>query len=196
MINELLAMAKLDAGNVEVHVQPVNVSDTCEALVALIKPLADRKDVNVSLELPARSGEGVTGDASESSLPVILSDQQKLQQIVFNFISNAVKFTPSGGNVILRVDTVRTPDGPMVRISVLDDGPGIPEDKQAFIFEKFSQLDATHTREHPGTGLGLAIAKEFAALIGGEIQLVSEEGRGAMFSLIVPESIESGASAA
>ena len=196
MINELLAMAKLDAGNVKVHVQPVNIADTCEALVALIKPLADRKEIDVSLELPSRSGEGVTDEASASSLPVILSDQQKLQQIVFNFISNAVKFTPSGGRVILRVDTVRTPESPMVRMSVLDDGPGIPADKHGFIFEKFSQLDSTHTREHPGTGLGLTIAKEFAGLIGGEIQLVSEEGRGAMFSLIVPESIESGAHAA
>jgi len=196
MINELLAMSKLEAGNVKVHVQPVNIADTCEALVALIKPLADRKQIDISLELPARSGEGVTDEASASSLPVILSDQQKLQQIVFNFVSNAVKFTPRGGRVILRVDTVRTPDGPMVRMSVLDDGPGIPADKHAFVFEKFSQLDSTHTREHPGTGLGLAIAKEFASLIGGEIQLVSEEGRGAMFSLIVPESIESGAHAA
>ncbi|MEQ9617277.1 MAG: HAMP domain-containing sensor histidine kinase [Phycisphaerales bacterium] len=196
MINELLAMAKLDAGSVEVHVQPVNIADTCEALLALIKPLADRKQIEVSLELPARDGSGVTNMASESDLPVILSDQQKVQQIVFNFLSNAVKFTPNNGRVTLRVDTVRTPDGRMIRASVLDDGPGIPEDKQAFIFEKFSQLDGTHTREASGTGLGLAIAKEFAALIKGEIQLVSEEGRGAMFSLIVPESIEAGATAA
>ncbi len=190
MINELLVMAKLDAGSVEVQTQPVNIADTCDALLALIRPLADRKDIALKLELPARDGGGVTAYTTEADLPVVLSDQQKIQQIVFNFLSNAVKFTPKGGHVTLRVDAVRSLQGKLIRVSVLDDGPGIPEDKHAFIFEKFSQLDGTHTREASGTGLGLAIAKEFAALIRGEIQLVSDEGHGAMFSLIVPESIE------
>jgi len=177
MINELLAMAKLDAGSVKVHVQPVNVGDTCEALVALIKPLADRKQIEVRLELPARRDGGTTEIAAESDLPMILSDQQKLQQVVFNFLSNAVKFTPNDGHVTLRVDKMRTGEERALRISVLDDGPGIPLDKQTIIFEKFSQLDGTHTREHPGTGLGLAIAKQFTTLLKGEIQLRSEERR-------------------
>jgi len=98
--------------------------------------------------------------------------------------------SPNDGHVTLRVDKMRTGEERALRISVLDDGPGIPLDKQTIIFEKFSQLDGTHTREHPGTGLGLAIAKQFTTLLKGEIQLVSEEGRGAMFSLIIPESIE------
>jgi len=190
MINELLEMAKIEAGNIELHTQRVNVAETCEALMALIKPLADRKSLNLSLQLQASREEGFTTEPKHADLPLIETDQQKFHHVVFNFLSNAVKFTPDEGDVTLRADRVFGGDGePRLRVSVLDTGPGIPADQQQFIFEKFSQIDAGHTRSHQGTGLGLAIAKEFAELLQGEIQLVSEVGRGSMFSLVVPLSI-------
>ncbi len=190
MINELLAMAKIEAGNIELHVQRVNVAETCEALMALIKPLADRKRLRLTLQLQDASG-AFTHDARGADVPAIESDQQKLQQILFNFLSNAVKFTPEGGEVVIRAERLVGGDGrTRVRISVLDTGPGIPPSQHEYIFEKFSQLDGGHTREHQGTGLGLAIAKEFAELLQGEIQLVSEIGRGSMFSLILPLAID------
>jgi signal transduction histidine kinase len=189
MINDLLAMAKIEAGRIEVQVQSVNVGETCEALMALIRPLADRKSQRVTLQLQAKTG--FVDDAREADLPLILTDQQKFQQIVFNFLSNAVKFTPERGEVTLRAERLSGADGvERVRVSVLDSGPGIAPSQHQYIFEKFSQLDTGHTRQHQGTGLGLAISKEFAELLQGEIHLVSEVGRGSMFSLILPPVID------
>ena len=186
MINELLEMAKIEAGKVELHVQALNIAETCEGLMALIRPLADRKEIETELVLAADGG-GFTSDPIAADLPLIETDQQKFQQVVFNFLSNAVKFTPSGGRVTLRAERIVGGDeAERVRVSVLDTGPGIPEEQRESIFEKFSQLDSGHTREFAGTGLGLAIAKEFAALIGGEVLMESEVGRGSMFSVIVP----------
>ncbi len=186
MINELLTMAKLDAGTIELTLQRMNVAETCDGLMALIRPLADRKGIRLELQLHS-SGGVFTGDPAEADLPMVETDPNKFQQVVFNFLSNAVKFTPEDGTVTLRGERFVGSDGEgRVRIAVMDTGPGIPPAKRTEIFEKFVQLDSGHTRTAQGTGLGLAIAKEFAGMIGGEIELVSEEGRGSVFSLIVP----------
>ena len=190
MINELLEMAKIEAGNIEMHIQSVNVAETCEALIGLIKPLADRKRLTLVLQLQGSREEGFTSDPTRSDLPVIESDQQKFHHVVFNFLSNAVKFTPEEGEVILRADRVIGADGePRLRVSVLDTGPGIAQDHHQQIFEKFNQIESGPTKSHQGTGLGLSIAKEFSELLQGEIQVVSEIGRGSMFSLVVPITI-------
>ena len=193
MINELLTMAKLDAGTIDLHVSDMDVVDTSEGLMALIRPLADRKSIETRLLLDAGGGR-LTEESRVARLPIVKTDPQKLQQIVFNFLSNAVKFTPEGGVVTLRAELVRTGEGEeRLRLSVLDTGPGIPTDKRAHIFEKFTQLESGHTKRHQGTGLGLAnslaIAKEFAGMLGGEITLESDEGRGSMFAVIVPLEI-------
>ena len=188
MINELLTMARLDAGTVELHIQPTNVAETCADLLTLIRPIADRRSIPLRLQLQT-SGAGFTDAPADSSVPLIETDPQKFQQIVFNFLANAVKFTPESGEVTLRAERLQSADGhPRVRISVLDTGPGIPPDQHRAIFDKFTQLDVGHTKKHQGTGLGLAIAREFASMLGGEIQLVSDMGRGSMFSLILPTS--------
>jgi two-component system, NarL family, sensor histidine kinase BarA len=176
----------------------MNVPDACEALVALIRPLADRGGVELSTEI---AGE----------IPNITTDAKKFQQIVFNLLSNAVKFTSekaadekaAGGGapvakVTLRAERLigRGSEGPeaqeRVRISVLDTGPGIAPEDQKRIFQKFEQLDTGHTRRHAGTGLGLAICKEFTAMLQGEIHVESELGRGAMFSVILPMAVDTG----
>ncbi len=184
MINELLEMAKIEAGKIDVNVEQVNVLETCDGLIGLIRPQADRLGVRLSLE----------GPTADNLLPLIKTDPRKFQQIVFNFLSNAVKFTPEGGEVTIRAENIRNGSGsPRIRVSVLDTGPGIPEEHQESIFEKFRQLDSGHTKSHGGTGLGLAIAKELASILQGEIQLVSAPGSGSMFSLIVPIEIDLGA---
>ncbi|HVZ95028.1 MAG TPA: HAMP domain-containing sensor histidine kinase [Phycisphaerales bacterium] len=206
MINELLAMAKIEAGKVELHVQTMNVAATCDGLLALIRPLADRKSIRLTLQLqsdrPPAGGASSTGgsfvsDPAAAALPIIETDPQKFQQILFNFLSNAVKFTPDKGEVTLRAEKLVTADGgSRVRVSVLDTGPGIPHDLQQTIFEKFVQLEAGHTRQQGGTGLGLAIAREYADLLQGEIHLVSDLGRGSMFSLVVPMKLDPARTAA
>lgn len=182
LINSLLEMARIEAGRVDVRVERVNIRDACEGLLALIAPLADKKGIQVRLEVA-------------DDVPVITTDPRKLQQIVFNFLSNAVKFTEPEERtgrtpqIVLRAERLVASapgEDARVRISVIDNGPGIPAEDQARIFEKFYQRDATHTREHTGTGLGLSISKELAGVLASEIQVESEVGRGSMFSLIMP----------
>lgn len=190
MITDLLEMAKIEAGKVELRVERVVLREACEALAGLIHPLAQRKGLEVTLEVA-------------EDLPVVETDAKKFQQVVFNFLSNAVKFTPGkegggrAGKVTLRAE--RLPgrgggEGPgaaeRVRVSVIDTGPGIaPEDRER-IFDKFQQLDGSHTKGQGGTGLGLAICRELAKMLQSEIQVVSEVGRGSMFSLIMPTTLD------
>ncbi|MFG0291942.1 MAG: ATP-binding protein [Phycisphaerales bacterium JB050] len=186
MINELLTMAKLEAGRMELQIRPVNIPDLCEALIALIRPLAEKKQIDLRLQLGQSQLPSYSGKPG-ADIPIVHTDPQKLQQIVFNFLSNAVKFTPDQGRVTLRAERIVSAEGmPRVRMSVLDTGPGIPADQQKAIFEKFRQLDSGHTKAAAGTGLGLAIARQFAEMLQGEIHLVSEEDRGAMFSVVIP----------
>ncbi len=181
LINDLLEMARIEAGKVEIRVEPMSIAASCDGLLALIRPQAERKHIRLALDLPGGDG---------ASLPPLHTDPRKFQQIIFNFLTNAVKFTPEGGAVTLRAETLQDADGSRrVRTSVLDTGPGIAEADQKVIFDKFRQLEAAHTRTQAGTGLGLAIARELASLLQGEIQLVSAPGSGSMFSLIVPLAI-------
>lgn len=180
MIVELLDMAKIEAGKMDLHVEPMSVPSACQGLVALIRPQAERKRITLSVDLRPE-------DDADASVGIIETDPRKFQQVVFNFLSNAVKFTPEQGSVTLRAERIVAGDGePRMRVSVLDSGPGIAPEDQSRIFDKFTRLESGHAREHAGTGLGLAIAKELANMIQGEIQIVSEIGQGSMLSLIVP----------
>ena len=183
LINDLLDLAKIEAGRMELHPAPVSVGDTCEALVNLMRPQAEKRGI----ELVLRIRPGV---------PLVETDAGRLQQILFNFLSNAVKFSPDGGNVTVAADTVpplpakRSDDAEFapthVRITVKDQGPGIPEADHDRIFEKFTQLDPTVTKQHGGTGLGLTISRDLARLLGGRIDIDSAPGQGAAFSLVIP----------
>ncbi len=191
MINELLDVAKIEAGKMDLHVERMSVATTCEALLGLIRAQAERKGITLKLEMPGGTSDlglpSKPGANGEGGAALIETDPKKFQQIIFNFLSNAVKFTPKGGVVTLRAERIVGGDSePRVRVSVLDTGQGIPRDDRDRIFEKFTQIETGVTREHGGTGLGLAICRELTAMIQGEIQLVSEEGQGSMFSLIVP----------
>src|SRR5205085_8245443 len=120
-------------------------------------------------------------------VPILHTDPGKLQQVLYNFLSNAIKFSPAGA----RVDLTASREGEdHVRITVADEGPGIPADKQQLIFEKFRQIDASVTRAHSGTGLGLAISKELTTLMGGSIGVRSTVGAGASFWIVLPLKIQ------
>lgn len=182
LIEQLLEMARIEAGKVELRIEPMSVRDACETLGALIEPLAARKRIDVNIEVP-------------DGLPTVQTDHKRLQQILFNLLANAVKFiqppdrTGVAGAITIRAERLlargeHEPDS--MRLSVIDTGPGIPQEQQDKIFDKFHQVEAGHTRGSSGTGLGLAICAELATLLQGEIQVVSEVGRGSMFSLIIP----------
>jgi signal transduction histidine kinase len=176
LINDLLDLAKIEAGRMEIRSEPLSLSDLFEGLVNILKPLSEQKGLSI-----------VT--APSPDVPIIQSDPAKLQQVLYNFLSNAIKFSPAGSRIDLATSLE---DGERVRISVTDRGPGIAADKQQLIFEKFRQLEPSHTRTHGGTGLGLAISKELALLLGGSIGVRSTPGEGSTFWLLVPLRIASG----
>jgi signal transduction histidine kinase len=174
MINELLDMAKIEAGRMELSLERVSVSDVIEGLVRIMGPQAEAADLELRTEIGSR-------------VPVIESDPGKLQQILYNFLSNAIKFTPAGGTITISAERVTRQDNSLgVRLAVADTGPGIPEDMEDVIFEKFRQLDAGHTREHPGTGLGLAICRDLGQMLGATVSFTSKPGKGATFFVDLP----------
>lgn len=177
MINDILDLAKIEAGKAVVRFDKVSVSDTCQTLLTLMKPQADKKQMELKEDLA-------------DNVPIIVTDGGKLQQILYNLLSNAIKFTPVGGQaaIITRMETAQRAGTVVeeVSISVSDTGPGIAEADQQRIFEKFYQTDRTLTREVSGTGLGLSISKELAALLGGRLTLKSAPGEGATFTLTLP----------
>ena len=176
LINDLLDLAKIEAGKMEIRSEPLSLNDLFEALTSVLKPLIEQKQLTI-------------GASTDRDVPIIHTDPAKLQQVLYNFLSNAIKFSPPGERIELRADRA---DEDTVRISVADRGPGIAQEKQQVIFEKFRQADASHTRTHGGTGLGLAISKELIALLGGTIGVQSEVGRGSTFWVVLPLKITAG----
>ena len=177
LINDLLDLAKIEAGKMEIRSEPLSLTDLFEGLSNILKPLLEQKDLTLAFF--------IAGD-----VPIVRTDPGKLQQILYNLLSNAIKFSPAGE----RIDLAAQRDGAdHLRISVTDHGPGVHPNKQQIIFEKFRQIDASVTRTHSGTGLGLAICKELTALLTGSIGVRSDEGKGATFWVVIPLRIEAGA---
>jgi len=177
IINDLLDLARIEAGKMELHADKVAITDLCETLAQLVRPLADKNDLELRVE--------IAGD-----IPVVVTDGGKVRQVLYNLLSNAIKFTPPGGRVTLSAHRLSAAQSPLhadsVAVAVADTGPGIPAAEQEQIFEKFHRLDGRLTREHGGAGLGLAISRELSALLGGRLTLNSEPGHGATFTLILP----------
>ena len=171
MINDLLDLAKLEATALEFHPTPVDLAETCARLAEELEPTA--ADRGVSLRFDGATA-GVWGAL----------DEQFVERILVNLLSNAFKFTPRGGAITLTL----APSEAELRVSVADTGPGIPPEAHARIFERFQQLDEGTTRRHGGTGLGLALVQELTQLMGGRVELQSEVGDGTCFTLVFPGS--------
>lgn len=175
LINDILDLAKMDAGRMEVHISEFSMSDLVERLTLSMRPLAEKKNIDMQWHV-------------DEGFSVLVQDVGKIQQILYNLLSNAVKFTPEGGRI--RVD-VAMHDDDYFNLVVADTGIGIRLEDQAVIFEKFRQGQTvagqdSMTREFEGTGLGLSIVKELCRLLGGEILLESEFGKGSTFTVRLP----------
>jgi len=168
VINDILDLAKIEAGRLAVHLEPSPVAPIVREAVLLAEPAARAKGLAIAAELPAE-------------LPLARTDASKLRQALQNLLSNAVKFT-SAGSITVRA----AHDGDHVRIDVVDTGIGIrPEDVEA-IWADFRQLDQSRTREYGGTGLGLSIVRRLVERLEGEVRVSSEFGVGSVFSVYVP----------
>jgi len=172
MINDLLDLAKTEAGKMELHIEKTSVSQLCSALVGHFSALTKKKKIKVKL---------LTED-----IPPLMTDAGKVQQVLYNFLSNAVKFTHRGGRIEIRATMANEKT---VRIAVSDTGCGIAESDREKIFEKFRQADGSITRQSTGSGLGLAISKELANMLAGSIGMESEPEKGSTFWLDIPVTL-------
>lgn len=169
LINDLLDLAKIEAGRLELHIAEFDIGDLCQDIIDLVQPLADNKRQTLELHLA-------------DDLPRARSDAGRIKQILYNLLSNAIKFTPEKGRVFLDVAGVENE----FMLTVRDTGVGIPAGERETIFEKFRQLDASTTREYAGSGLGLTITRDLVQMLGGRIDFTSEVGAGTAFVVRIP----------
>ncbi len=177
MINDILDLAKIESGKMEIRLSDFRIDNVVHAQCDFFRPQTERKNIDLEVDV-------------ESGLAELFQDQVKVQQILSNLLSNAIKFTPEGGRITVRVrQDVGSGD---LLLLVSDTGVGIAEEDQVTIFEKFRQGPAAMaqgdaiTREHSGTGLGLSIVKELCKLLGGEVSVESQIGRGSTFTVRLP----------
>jgi PAS domain S-box-containing protein len=171
LINDILDVAKVEAGKIELELYPVSVADLCRASLRLVQEPAARKHIGVAVTI-------------DPALPPVVADERRLKQVLVNLLTNAVKFTPEGGSIGVDVDRVAS--GQALRITVWDTGVGIAPEDQPRLFRPFVQLDNSLSRQHVGTGLGLALVRRLVELHGGEVRVESEVGRGSRFIVSVP----------
>ena len=170
LIEELLEASRLITGKVLLNLEPIDVVPVIEAAIDIVSPRAAAKKIEIVTSF-------------ESDIGPITTDPTRLQQMVWNLLTNAIKFTPDGG----RIDIKTTRANDRLRISVSDTGRGISPDFLPFVFDRFRQEDSTSTRRHDGLGLGLAIVRQLAELHGGEVSAESEgEDKGSTFIISLP----------
>ena len=172
LINELLDLAKIEAGRMDVYSEPFKLEEVLRIATATVEPMLKNGNVKLVTEMPP-------------DLPPLKSDRDKLKQIVLNLLSNSAKFTDKGE---IKVAAVR--DDGMLRLTVSDTGIGMNPEALKYIFEEFRQVDMSTTRKYGGTGLGLAIVRRLAQLLGGDIAVTSEEGKGSQFTVTIPMELK------
>ncbi|KAM3100250.1 ATP-binding protein [Phormidesmis sp. 146-35] len=188
IINDLLDIAKIEAGKVELNLQPIQIQELCRQCLKMVQPGAEMKRLKLSIE-------------SDHRMDSVLLDERRVRQMVINLLSNAVKFTPEGGQVKLAIglgfghqlaQDTRPDHSPVnphtsyLRLEVQDSGIGIPQDRWHLLFRPFQQIDSSLTRKHEGTGLGLALTKRLAELHGGTLSFQSAPNKGSTFRIWLP----------
>jgi len=177
LVDDVLDLAKVDAGRLTLDLTSVAVADELKEVVGVVESLAHQKNITVTTDV-------------QDVLPLINADRQRIQQVIYNLLSNAIKFTEPGGfvKVTLDVSEGATHGDGALRIAVADSGVGINAEDQARIFEAFEQVDSLYARDQGGTGLGLALTRKLVELHGGTISVASEgvKGRGSVLTVRLP----------
>lgn len=172
LINDLLDLAKIESGKVELNAEILDCRAVIEDVSTTLRPLAEGKGLRFEIRIPA------------DELPV-QTDRRSLTQILINLANNAIKFTNTG-SVRIELAARRDNGSPLAEIAVVDTGIGIREGDKAKLFQAFMQVDSSSTRAYEGTGLGLHVSQKLAHMIGGQIRFESEQGKGSTFYVSVP----------
>ncbi|MFP5484777.1 MAG: ATP-binding protein, partial [Gammaproteobacteria bacterium] len=179
LINDVLDISKIEAGELRVACEPFNMARSIQKVAAIIQPLTEKKELALHVQV-------------DPGLDAMVSDERRIEQVLLNLLSNAVKFTESGAVTLqaqrledFRVDA-QSERAPAVQVSVTDTGMGIKEEDMALLFTPFRQIDSTLARKHEGTGLGLAISRRMVELMGGRIEARSTWGQGSTFTVTLP----------
>jgi signal transduction histidine kinase len=173
LINDLLDLAKIESGKVDLTFEPVTCQNVLREVATSLRPLAEAKGLKFDLRMP-------------SSNLIVQADRRALSQILLNLANNAIKFTEKG-EIRLQLDQHRFDGKKQTRISVVDTGIGIRREDQAGLFEAFAQVHAAARARHEGTGLGLHLSQKLATLLHGRITFQSEYGVGSTFTLVLSE---------
>ncbi|MDW7730943.1 MAG: PAS domain S-box protein [Methanolobus sp.] len=170
MVNSMIDLCEIENGTLEIREKEFSLSAMVNEIESFMMPIAKKKNISLSFDI-------------NTSMREICSDEEKFRTILYNLTHNAIKFTPSGGNVNVKAYSL---DRKFLRVSVTDDGIGIPRKERSKLFKPFCQVDSSLNRKFNGTGLGLSLAKELVGMLGGTIQVESEPGKGSTFSFTVP----------
>lgn len=169
LINDILDLSKIEAGKMELRPECFAVHETISEVLEIISPLSTEKNIDLEIII-------------SKEVDLLYADKSMFKQILYNLISNAIKFTPSNGKVCLKADIVNDD----LSVSVIDNGIGISSENQKLLFEPFQQVDSSLSREYKGTGLGLSIVKIFVKIHDGNINVQSEIGKGSTFTFTLP----------
>jgi len=169
LINDILDITKIESKKLEISESTFELADCVEDVVNQLRPLIEEKNHDLEVRL-------------EKELPSLYSDRMRVCQVLFNLLNNAIKYTPSGG----KIKVMAALEGNKIRISVSDNGVGIPKKSQKYIFDMFWQVDSTTKKEYSGAGLGLYISNQLVKLMGGRLWLESKPGKGSTFHFTIP----------
>ena len=185
LINDILDVAKIESGQINLDLAAVNIDSLCKSSLAFIKQQALTKRIQLIHKIP-------------QDLPEITVDERRIRQVLINLLNNAVKFTMEGGTITLQVSLVPSeastnpvPNPNHLRIAVIDTGIGISAENIQKLFQPFIQVDSALNRQYNGTGLGLALVRKLVELHGGTVELTSEVGVGSCFAIKLPFNIDS-----
>jgi signal transduction histidine kinase len=171
LVNDLQELAMAEAGQLRIESEPTDLASLVERTVSSVSPRGEKEDVRLVTDLPA-------------DLPLVNVDSQRIAQVLFNLLDNALRYTPAGGTITVKAR--RTDD--VVQVDVMDQGPGLDPDELPLIFERFHRSDKARSRSTGGAGLGLAIVRQLVEAHGGEVWAESEASEGATFSFTLPLS--------